>query len=63
MSSDLGRDIRDLEKLYARKLWADFRTLSQSPKKDDHKSKKPECRSMRPSFPKDPVILKILRSQ
>ena len=24
MSRDLGRDIPDLEKLYARKLWADF---------------------------------------
>ena len=24
MSRDLGRDVRDLEKLYARKLWADF---------------------------------------
>ena len=33
MSRDLGRDVPDLEKLYARKLWADFsyptqRTLS-----------------------------------
>ena len=27
MSRDLGRDVSDLEKLYARKLWADFRTL------------------------------------
>ena len=27
MSWDLGRDVPDLEKLYARKLWADFRTL------------------------------------
>ena len=24
MSRDLGRDVPDLEKLYARKLWADF---------------------------------------
>ena len=24
MSQDLGRDVPDLEKLYARKLWADF---------------------------------------
>ena len=24
MSRDLGRDVLDLEKLYARKLWADF---------------------------------------
>ena len=24
MSPDLGRDVPDLEKLYARKLWADF---------------------------------------
>ena len=24
MSGDLGRDVPDLEKLYARKLWADF---------------------------------------
>ena len=24
MSQDLGRDVLDLEKLYARKLWADF---------------------------------------
>ena len=24
MSRDLGRDIPDLEELYARKLWADF---------------------------------------
>ena len=28
MSRDFGRDVLDLEKLYARKLWADFRTLS-----------------------------------
>ena len=27
MSRDLGRDVPDLEKLYARKLWADFRPL------------------------------------
>ena len=27
MSRDLGRDVPDLEKLYARKLWADFRAL------------------------------------
>ena len=27
MSRDLGRDVPDLEKLYARKLRADFRTL------------------------------------
>ena len=24
MSRDLGRDVPDVEKLYARKLWADF---------------------------------------
>ena len=24
MSRDLGRDVPDLEKLYARKLWAEF---------------------------------------
>ena len=24
MSRDLGRDVPDLEKLYGRKLWADF---------------------------------------
>ena len=24
MSRDLGRDVPDLEKLYARKLWADY---------------------------------------
>ena len=24
MSRDLGRDVPDLEKLYAKKLWADF---------------------------------------
>ena len=24
MSRDLGRDLPDVEKLYARKLWADF---------------------------------------
>ena len=24
MSRDLGRDVPELEKLYARKLWADF---------------------------------------
>ena len=29
MSRDLGRDVPDLEKLYARKLWADFRSLSK----------------------------------
>ena len=31
MSRDLGRDVPDLEKLYARKLWADFSypTLSE----------------------------------
>ena len=27
MSWNLGRDVPDFEKLYARKLWADFRTL------------------------------------
>ena len=27
MSRDLGRDVLDLEKLYARKLRAEFRTL------------------------------------
>ena len=31
MSRDLGRDVPDLEKLYARKLWADFRTLKPEP--------------------------------
>ena len=31
MSRDLGRDVPDLEKLYARKLWADF-SYPQSPK-------------------------------
>ena len=30
MSRDLGREVPDLEKLYARKLWADF----SYPKKD-----------------------------
>ena len=31
MSRDLGRDVPDLEKLYARKLWVDFSFLNQSP--------------------------------
>ena len=30
MSRDLGRDVPDLEKLYARKLWADFRSPDES---------------------------------
>ena len=30
MSRDLGRDVPDLEKLYARKLWADFSYPIQS---------------------------------
>ena len=30
MSRDLGRDVPDLEKLYARKLWADFSHPSDS---------------------------------
>ena len=31
MSRDLGRDVPDLEKLYARKLWADFSYPSVAP--------------------------------
>ena len=31
MSRDLGRDVPDLEKLYARKLWADFSYPTQPP--------------------------------
>ena len=31
MSRDLGRDVPDLEKLYAGKLWADFCTLALMP--------------------------------
>ena len=30
MSWDLGRDVPDLEKLYARKLWADFSYTNQA---------------------------------
>ena len=32
MSRDLGRDVPDLEKLYARKLWADFSYPKLGPK-------------------------------
>ena len=31
MSRDLGRDVPDLEKLYARKLWADFSYPKRAP--------------------------------
>ena len=31
MSRDLGRDVPDLKKLYARKLWADFLYLVWDP--------------------------------
>ena len=33
MSRDLGRHVPDLEKLYARKLWADFSYHIQKSKK------------------------------
>ena len=33
MSRDLGRDVPDLEKLYAGKLWADFSYPSYRPRK------------------------------
>ena len=29
MSRNLGRDVPDLEKLYARELWSDFRSLKK----------------------------------
>ena len=41
MSRDLGRDVPDLEKLYARKLWADFSYPTDACARNSHARNSP----------------------
>ena len=66
MSRDLGRDVPNLEKLYARKLWGlIFRTLNEGHEKATEKPRKrpKHCFSKQMSAKKKPRKSHVARNQ